>query len=71
VEQTLVTASPEETASLGRRVAGQLDLAHEVWLALLDLIGQWIAVTRRPAHEDVRHEDIPAGQPDLRQQLVQ
>src|SRR2546423_8836097 len=49
----------------------QLDLPHQVGLALLDFLRQRIAIARRPTHQYVRYEDIAPRQPDLPQQLVQ
>src|SRR5205085_4579023 len=40
-------------------------------LARFDLARLRVAVAGRPAFDDVRHEHLPAVQPDLAQQLVQ
>src|SRR4051794_8830944 len=64
---------------LGREVAeraddlrlDQLDLAVEVRLAGRDLLGQGVAVARRPAADDVRYEDVGALDADLLEQLVE
>src|SRR5689334_6483741 len=49
----------------------QLDLAREVGLARLDLLGLRIAVARGAALQHVRDEHVVALQLDLRQQLVE
>src|SRR4051794_25794722 len=49
----------------------QLELAVEVVLAGVDLLRQRVAVARRAALQDVGHEDVLAGEPDLRQGLVE
>src|SRR4051812_38019425 len=49
----------------------QLDLAHQVGLALLDLLGERVAVPRRTALEDVRDEHLAALDADLLEQLVE
>src|SRR3954447_4752343 len=64
---------------LGRKVAeraddlglDQLDLAVQVGLAGLDLVGQRVAVAGRPAADHVRDEYLRALDPDLREQLVE
>src|SRR3954470_18965952 len=49
----------------------QLDLPHQVRHALLDLLGQRIAVPGRAALEDVRHKDLAPRQADLAEQGVE
>ena len=49
----------------------ELDLAQEVVLAVLDLLGVRIAVAGRAALQHVGDEDVGAGQPDLPQQPVE
>ena len=49
----------------------ELDLAHEVLRAVLDLPRQRVAVAGRPAAQDVGDEDIGAREPDLSEQLVE
>src|SRR3954449_2867097 len=49
----------------------QLDLAIQVGLAGLDLLGQRVPVAGRPAADDVGDEDLRALDPDLQEQLIQ
>ncbi len=58
-----------ERADHARR--DQLDLAHEVARAVLDLGRQRVAVAGRPAFQDVRDEDVRAREPHSGEQLVE
>ena len=49
----------------------QLDLPPEMALTGLDLVGQWIAVSRRAAFENVDDIDVVARKPDVGEQLVE
>ena len=49
----------------------QLDLPPEMALAGFDLVGQWIAVSRRAAFENVDDIDVVTRKPDVGEQLVE
>ena len=49
----------------------QLELPEQVVLAGVDLLRQRVAIARRPAFQDVRHEHVAAGEADLGEQRVE